>query len=108
MSSRAMGSGSFSARARSSEAVDGAEAAVQRAESVIVGIVDDDVAELRDGLHQILEGVVPIRCGLKEVHDSAVRERKLQIAGLAYMLGELLGLVQFGSVLVRVVVATDL
>src|SRR6185312_8968072 len=108
MSKRAIGSGSFSARASSSEAVEGPAAAVQVPESVIVGIVNDDVSELRNGFHQVLEGVVPLCCGLEEVHDATMRETKLQIASLADVFGEPLRLVQFGCVLIRVIVAADL
>ena len=108
MRSRAIGSGSFSVWASSSDAAEGAAAGVQLTESVIVGIVNDDMAELRDGLHEVLEGVVPVRCGLEEVHDAAVREAELQVAGLADVLGQFLGLVQFGRIVVRVVVAADL
>src|SRR5215471_16091731 len=49
--------------------------------SVLVGVVDDDMAEPRDCVHQPLEGVVPLRGGLEEIHYAAMGEAELKVAG---------------------------
>src|ERR1700744_1169877 len=51
--------------------------------SVFVAIVNDDLSEVGDRLHQFLEDVIPFGRGLVQEHHTAMREAELQVAGFA-------------------------
>ena len=50
---------------------------------LLVAIVNDQAAEIRRGVHQVLETVVPFRRDFEQEHDSLVGKSELQIAGFA-------------------------
>ena len=65
-----------------------------RSRGLLVAVVDDDAAEVGGGFHQVLEAVVPVGGGLEEEHDALVGEAELQVAGLADVLQQRLGVVE--------------
>ena len=59
--------------------------------AVFVTVFDDDAAEVADGLHEVLEGVVPLGGGLEDEHDALVGEAELEVADFADVLHQLFG-----------------
>jgi hypothetical protein len=59
---------------------------------LLVAIVGDDAAEFGDGLHQVLKTVVPVGGDFKEEHDALMGEAELEIADLADVFDEVLGI----------------
>ncbi len=60
---------------------------------VALAVVDHDAAEVGDCLHQVLEAVVPVGGDLEDEHDALVGEAELEIADLADVVDEILGVV---------------
>jgi len=68
---------------------------------VALAVVDDDAAEVGDGLQQVLEAVVPVCGDLEDEHDALVGEAELEVADLADVVDEVLGVVDLFGVFVR-------
>ena len=75
---------------------------------VFVAVVDHDAAEIVDGLEELLEPVVPLGGGLEEEHDALVGEAELEVAGLADVVDEVLGVLKFLGFVVGVDVVAEL
>src|SRR5216683_3443842 len=60
---------------------------------VALAVIDHDAAKVGDCLHQVLEAVVPVGGDLEDEHDALVGEAELEIADLADVVDEILGVV---------------
>src|SRR5260370_28943235 len=78
---------------------------------VTLAVIDHNATEVGHCLHQILEAVVPVGGDLHYEHDSLVGEAKLEIADLADVVDEILGVVDlfrgFGEGFVAKLVERD-
>ena len=70
-------------------------------------VIDDDAAQLLHGIQKVLEAVIPVGGGFVEKNDAALCKSQLQIAGLADVAHEGLGLFQVAGIRVRVVRVTE-
>ena len=75
---------------------------------LVVGVVDDDGAEFGDGLHEVLEAVVPFGGGFEEKHNSLMREADLEVSDLADVTDEELRIFELGDLGVGEVLFADL
>ena len=75
---------------------------------VFVAFIDHDAAEVGDGFDEFLEPFVPFGRGFEEEHHALMREPKLQVAELADVVDEVLGVVDLWRVGVRVSLVTKL
>jgi hypothetical protein len=75
---------------------------------VVVAVVDDEAAKIGDGFEQLLESVVPFGGGLKEEHDALVGESQLEVAGLADVVDEVLGVFDLLGLIVGVGLVAEL
>ena len=75
---------------------------------VVVGVIDHDAAEIGDGFEEFLEAVVPLGGGLEEEHDALVGESELEVACLADVVDEVLGVFDLLSLIVGVGLVAEL